>query len=64
MLLTREQDITRCLTQKMLTYSSGRILEPFDRGEVDHIVAEFGKRKGGLRDLIKLVVQSKVFLTK
>lgn len=64
MLLGREQEITRCLTQKMLAYASGRILEPIDRGEVNHIVTELGKQERGLRDLIKLVIQSDAFLTK
>ena len=64
LLLTREQDVTRSLTQKLLTYASGRILEPIDRGEVDRIVAEFETQSGGLRDLIKLVVTSRVFLNK
>ena len=64
MLLTREKDITRCLTQKLLAYSSGRVLEPIDRGEVERIVTAFGKQENGLRDLIKLVVQSDVFLNK
>ena len=63
-LLTRETDITRCLTQKLLTYGSGRILEPVDRGEVDRIVVELAAQSGGIRDLIKLVVQSEVFLDK
>ena len=64
MLLTREKDITRCLTQKLLAYSSGRVLEPIDRGEVERIVSAFSKQENGLRDLIKLVVQSDVFLNK
>ncbi|MFP6766364.1 MAG: DUF1585 domain-containing protein [Planctomycetaceae bacterium] len=63
-LLARESDITRCLTQKLLIYGSGRILEPTDRGEVDRIVTELDAQSGGIRDLIKLVVQSEVFLNK
>ncbi|MFT5525181.1 MAG: hypothetical protein ACI9HK_003148, partial [Pirellulaceae bacterium] len=64
MLLTRETDVVRCLTQKLLAYSSGRVLEPIDRGEVEIIVANLEKRGNGLRDLIKQVVRSEVFLTK
>lgn len=64
LLLTREQDVARCLTQKLLAYASGRVLEPTDRGEVDRIVEAIRKQQGGMRDLIKLVVQSKVFLRK
>lgn len=64
LLLTREDDITRCLTEKLLSYASGRILEPLDRGEVDRIVSELKEQSGGLRDLLKLVVTSRVFLNK
>ena len=64
MLLSREHDVTRCLTEKLLTYSSGRVLEPVDRGEVNRIVKELQGRDGGLRDLIKLVTESAIFLSK
>jgi len=64
MLLSREQDVTRCLTEKLLTYSSGRVLEPVDRGEVNRIVKELKSKNGGLRDLIKLVTESSIFLSK
>ena len=64
MLLAREQEVTRCLAEKLLSYSSGRLMEPLDRGEVDRIVRELANTNGGLRDLIKLVVQSEIFLNK
>ena len=48
----------------MLTYATGRHLEPIDRGEVDRLVAELGKKEDRLRDLVHLVVQSDVFLSK
>jgi hypothetical protein len=63
-LLGRENLVVRCLAEKLLSYSSGRRLEPNDRGEVDHIVAEVEKSGNKLRDLIHLVVRSNVFLTK
>ena len=48
----------------MLTYATGRRLEITDRGEVDRIVN--GLKQGGdrLRDLVHLVVKSKIFLHK
>ena len=64
MLLGREHDVSRCLAEKLLTYASGRTLEPIDRGEVERIIKELKARKGGLRDLIKLVVESSIFLSK
>ena len=63
-LLSAEPLVVRCLTEKLLTYASGRTLEPFDRGEVLRISAEAEAAGGRLRDLVHLVVGSEVFLTK
>ena len=63
-LLTRERDVTRCLTEKLLTYATGRLLEASDRGEVERIVATLESRGTGVRDLIRLVVGSRIFRTK
>ena len=62
MLLEREDEVTRSLCEKLLTYGTGRLMEPGDRGEIDSLVARLKKRNGGLRDLIELVVLSPVFL--
>lgn len=56
--------LTRTLTEKLLTFATGRELGFSDRSEVDHIVAESEKKGFGIRDLIHLVVQSDVFRTK
>lgn len=64
MLLERESQVVHCLTEKMLTYASGRLLEADDRGEVDRIVEKLDKKGNRLRDLIHLVVQSRIFLSK
>ena len=64
MLRKRQPSVVRCLTEKMLTYASGRKLEALDRGEVDRIVAELGKDGDRLRDLVHLVVKSEIFLRK
>ena len=48
----------------MLIYATGRQLETVDRGEIDRIVSELTKKEDRLRDLIHLVVQSKIFLSK
>jgi hypothetical protein len=48
----------------MLTYATGRLLEAGDRGEIDRITAELKKDGNRLRDLVHLVVQSKLFLNK
>jgi hypothetical protein len=64
LLLERETLVVRCLTEKMLSYATGRLLEVGDRGEVNQIVAELQKDGSRLRDLVHLVVQSEIFLTK
>ncbi len=45
-----------------MTYAIGRELEIGDRPSVDGILAELSSNEGGLRDLIRLIVQSKPFL--
>jgi len=64
MLMERESQVAHCLTEKMLTYATGRLLEAGDRGEIDQITAELKKDGNRLRDLVHLVVQSKLFLNK
>ena len=64
MLKGRQPQVVRCLTEKMLTYATGRKLEAPDRGEINRIVAELGEGGDRLRDLVHLVVKSEIFLTK
>jgi hypothetical protein len=64
MLLDRQPLVVRCLTEKMLTYATGRKLEAIDRGEVNRIVQELAGNGAHLRDLVHLVVQSDIFLKK
>ena len=64
MLLTRENQVIRCLCEKLLTYATGRLLEVGDRGEVDRIVSEMKENGNRLRDLVHLVVQSDLFSNK
>ena len=46
-----------------MTYALGRELEVGDRPGIDEILAELDGNKGGLRELIRLVVLSKPFLS-
>ena len=64
MLIERKALVARCLTEKLLTYATGRKLEAIDRGEVDRIVGTLEQDGRGLRDLVHLVVQSEIFLSK
>ena len=57
----RELELTRGLCEKLLTYGTGRLMEPGDRGELDRIVARLQADGGGLRSLVHLVVQSRLF---
>ncbi len=54
----------RCLTEKLLTFAAGRELGFSDRADVKRIVAELDNQGDGLRDLVKLIVQSEVFQEK
>jgi hypothetical protein len=62
MLMERKELVVRCLAQKMLVYATGRKLEAVDRGEVDRITAELARRDNRLRELVRLVVKSEIFL--
>ena len=57
----KHDQFTRCLTQKLLTYATGREQVPTDRPVIDSILREMKKDNQGLRDLIQLVVSSQVF---
>jgi Protein of unknown function (DUF1592)/Protein of unknown function (DUF1588)/Protein of unknown function (DUF1585)/Protein of unknown function (DUF1587)/Protein of unknown function (DUF1595)/Planctomycete cytochrome C len=62
LMVERQGQFNRCLTEKLMTYALGRELEVGDRPSVDKILAELEAAKGGLRDLIRLIVLSKSFL--
>ena len=64
MLLKREPDFARCLTEKMLTYAFGRRLEPLDSGEINRITTDLAKNGNRLTDLVHLVATSEIFLQK
>ena len=63
MLLKREPD-ARCLTEKMLTYATGRRLEPIDRGEINRLTTALAQNGNRLRDLVHLIATSEIFLQK
>ncbi len=63
-LMQKKDQFARCLTEKMLTYATGRTLEATDRPEVDRIVNDLKTEGYGLKDLVMLVATSEPFLTK
>ena len=52
------------LTTKLMIYATGRAMSVSDRPEIDAIIRRHQADRGGLRDLIKLVVSSRSFHTK
>ena len=62
LLVDRQDQFNRCLTEKLMTYALGRGLGVGDRPAIDEILTELQKQKGGLRDLIRLIVLSEPFL--
>ncbi len=62
LMMEKDEQIARSLVEKMLTYASGRVLTPQDRGEVERIVGELSKNQYRVRDLIHHVAGSRIFL--
>ncbi|MDF1784937.1 MAG: DUF1585 domain-containing protein [Verrucomicrobiales bacterium] len=57
----RQDQFNRCLTEKLMTYALGRVLEVGYRPSIDKILAQLEGKKGGLSDLIHPVALSKPF---
>ena len=54
-------EITRCLAEKMLTYSLGRGIETFDRRTVRDIVQQTARQNYQFQAMISAVVHSVAF---
>ncbi|MEO2026581.1 MAG: DUF1592 domain-containing protein [Fuerstiella sp.] len=63
-LLSRPEQFTRCLTEKLFIYALGRRLSFTDRGDIDRIVNSAPQHNYGLRELIQQVIASEAFHTK
>jgi hypothetical protein len=61
LLLEHEELFLRTLTSRLLTYATGRHIEPLDRPEIDRIVAELNEDGNGMRTLIEKCVESSIF---
>jgi hypothetical protein len=64
LLLEDKDQIARSLSEKLLTYATGRAPEPTDRPEVEAVVRKIRDRDYGLRTLVQEIVQSKLFQNK
>jgi hypothetical protein len=60
-IIKRQDQFTRCLAEKLLTYAIGRELDVGDRPSVDSITRAMQDETLGLRDLIELVITSETF---
>lgn len=61
-LLTDRKDLfARMLTERLLTYATGRRVESLDRPEVDRLLDALAEEGYGMRTLIELVVASELF---
>ena len=60
-LLARQDQFAKMLTEKLLSYACGRRIEGGDRPQVDAILAAVAKDKQGLRTLVEQVVLSETF---
>lgn len=59
-----QDQVARCLAEKLLTYGLGRGLGFSDRPAVDEIVRNVGQKNYGFRSLIHEIVQSETFRRK
>lgn len=62
LLVDRQDQFNRCLTEKLMTYALGRELEVGDRPAIDRICKKMTGADKGLRNLIQTVVTSESFL--
>ncbi|RPF77755.1 MAG: DUF1588 domain-containing protein, partial [Verrucomicrobia bacterium TMED71] len=60
-LLERKTQIARAFTSKLISYATGRRMEPADRPAIDAIVEELDRRGNGFYDLVELIVLSRTF---
>jgi hypothetical protein len=61
LLRQREEDFTRCLTEKLLTFATGRGMEPADKPYVDQIVKAVAKNQYKFSTLLLEVMKSDPF---
>jgi hypothetical protein len=64
LLLARQDDVARCVAEKLLTFATGRELGFSDRAEISRLLGESKAKRHATRDLVHLVVQSPIFLSK
>ena len=63
-LARQPETLTRALAKKLLTFATGRELGFSDRADLERIVKESARTNYRVRDLIHLVISSKIFQSK
>lgn len=63
-LVERKDQFTKMLTERVLGYACGRRIEPLDRPQVNHIMAQVKQADYGFRTLVEQVVLSDAFRSK
>ena len=63
-LARQPETLTRAIAKKLLTFATGRELGFSDRAELERIVKESARTNYRVRDLIHLVISSKIFQSK
>jgi len=61
-LLERKDMFVRALTEKLMMYALGREMAFSDRPQINAIIDELERRRGGLQDLVEIVITSDAFL--
>jgi hypothetical protein len=64
LLLNDKEQISRALTEKLLTYATGAAPSSSDKPEIEAIVKKLRDKNYGLRTLVQEIVQSKPFQNK
>lgn len=64
LLLAADDRVARAMTEKLLTFATGRGMGFSDRAAIDRLVEQSKVKGHTLRDLIHAVVQSEIFLSK
>jgi hypothetical protein len=57
----RDEQFSKCLTEKLLTYAIGRELNAGDRPAVDTILERLQNQSLGFQELIQLICESSIF---
>jgi len=64
LLLASQDDVARCVAEKLLTFATGREMGFSDRAEIARLTTESKAKGHATCDLLHLVVQSQVFQSK